>query len=344
MKPIQFIQPSQLYYWEKCPLKAVFSEEFRSQPIFPKHPDSDLGDLIHLFFKNKKEWGINSEESFERVWIEKIQEIDNNYLTNKLQTIYFPIKWSSKYYAVKKTLLKKSILKETKPQRSNLNQRVIREEWRDDKKNIGGKIDYMVLNENDEVIEIADIKTGKIFEFKNKEKVIKQSYKKQIQLYAYIIRTKQDNYPKCFIKDIVGNKYPVQINEETINEEVNNAIALKNKINKCIEESDYRSLANPDLEHCYTCDYRPVCDEYKVKYINNFDNKRVDIFGDVIEISGSIKRNIRVKIDNKIILLKGIICSEEIDIGNQIYVYNLFCPEGDTEVLYALKETILKNK
>ena len=43
------------------------------------------------------------------------------------------------------------------------------EQWRDDGKNIGGKIDYMVLNENNVVIEIADTKTGKIFEYINKK-------------------------------------------------------------------------------------------------------------------------------------------------------------------------------
>ena len=89
MEPIQFIQPSQVFYWEKCPLKALFSAEYKDQPLFPKHPDSELGSLIHLFIQKRKDWAINSEESFEEKWSAEIEKIDRAYLENKLQRIYY---------------------------------------------------------------------------------------------------------------------------------------------------------------------------------------------------------------------------------------------------------------
>jgi hypothetical protein len=343
MQPLKFIQPSQVFYWEKCPLKAVFSAEYKDRPLFPKHPDSELGSLIHLFIQNKKEWAITSEESFEKKWRAEIEKIDCAYLANKLQKVYYPIKWHSKYFSVKKIHLKKSLLDSKKPKsRSSFN--VLREEWRDDGRDIGGKIDYLILNEKKEVIEIGDTKTGTIFELIEKKKVIKEAYIKQIQLYAYIIKTKQDFYPKCFIKDIKGNKYAVEINDNIVKDEMRKAIGLKKKINKSLEDSDYNSLANPVLDHCLICDYRPVCDEYKKKYINNFDSNRVDIFGNVIKINGHEKRNITVQVESKILLLKGILCSENIKIGDRIFVYNLFCPDGESHILYAMKQTIIKNE
>lgn len=342
MEPIKFIQPSQVFYWEKCPLKAVFSAEYKDRPLFPKHPDSELGSLIHLFYQKKKEWAINSEESFEEKWRAEIEKIDQAYLASKLQKIYYPIKWYSKYYSVKKALLKKAILKDYKHQKSGSAVNILREQWRDDRKDIGGKIDYMVLNDKNDVIEIGDIKTGKIFEFNGKKKVIKVSYVKQLLLYAYIIKSKQDFYPKCFIKNIGGNKHELEIDENVISLEIEKAIALKKRINKCIESSDYSSLANPILENCLNCDYRPICDQYKKKYLNSFDNKRVDIYGEVIEIWGVNKLEIKILTTIKTILLKGITCNDEIVIGDKIYVYNLFCPDGESQILYAMKQTIIK--
>jgi hypothetical protein len=341
MDPIKFIQPSQVFFWGKCPLKAVFSAEYKDRPLFPKHPDSELGSLIHLFIQKKKYWAINSEESFEEKWKTEIEKIDRAYLANKLQKIYYPIKWYSKYYSVKKILLKKSLLKESKQNKSGSTFTIRREQWRDDGKDIGGKIDYMVLNEKNEIIEIGDTKTGKIFEFVGKKKVLKEAYIKQLQLYAYIIKCNQDFYPTCFIKDVSGNKYELDIDETDINIEIEKAVALKNRINKCIEESNYSSLANPCLDHCSMCDYRPACNSYKEKYINNLSNKRVDVFGEIVKIEGVDKKDISLKIDTKTITLKGVLIPEKLNIGENIYIFNLFCPENENAILYAIKETIL---
>lgn len=112
MEPIKFISPSSFFYWKKCPLKAVYSKEFRDQQIFPKHPDADLGRIIHSFYEKKTIWNINSPVAFEEKWEIEINKLDEAYKRSEMQNIYFPIKWNAKYFAVKKLLLKKSILKE----------------------------------------------------------------------------------------------------------------------------------------------------------------------------------------------------------------------------------------
>ena len=344
MEPIKFISPSSFFYWKKCPLKAVYSKKFRDQQIFPKHPDADLGSIIHSFYEKKTIWNINSPVAFEEKWEIEINKLDEAYKHSEMQNIYFPIKWNAKYFSVKKILLKKSILKEIQLPKKKIISNGKFEKWIDDGKDIGGKVDYIIINEKDEIIEIVDFKTGNIFEFTEKKKAIKMAYIQQLVLYAYIIKEKQKFYPKCFIQDIKGNKYEVEITEEFVREMYQNAIELKTKINKCIDDRNINQLANPSIEHCSYCEYRPFCKQYKEKFINNFENKHVDICGEVIEIKGSIKIELKIKVENKILILKGISTVEEVSIGDKIFVYNLFCPDGNSQILFAMKQTIIKHE
>lgn len=342
MEPIKFISPSSLFYWHKCPLKAIFSREYRNQQFLPKHPDADLGDLVHRFFEKKKEWEIFSKDAFEIKWKSEVQIIDQSYFKSKLQKIYFPIKWSAKYFAIKKVLLRNSLLKEAESSPKKQSTNIKYEEWIDDGKDIGGFVDFMIINGKNEVVEIVDFKTGKIFEFVEKRKVIKEAYLQQISLYAYIVKCKQDYYPKCCIKDIKGNKYPIEINEKALKEIYELAIELKSRINKSIEDLNFEMLANPVIENCINCEYRPVCSKYKSALINNFESKRVDIFGVVVDVKGVDKVEMKIKVNNKYLVLRGVTMCDKINIGDRIYVYNLFCPDESSRILFAMKETLIE--
>lgn len=344
MEPIKFISPSSFFYWEKCPLKAIYSKEFKNQQIFPKHPDADLGSIIHSFFENKKKWGIYSSANFELKWNIEIKKIDEVYKQSRVQKIYYPIKWNAKYFAVKKLLLKQLLLKNVKLPSRLTHKNIKFEQWVEDGNDIGGKVDYMILNEKDEIVEIVDFKTGNIFEFVEKKKVLKIAYIQQLVLYAYVIKSKQLFYPKCFIQDIKGNKHEVEIIEEFVSEIYKRAIELKTKTNKCINNGDIDQLANPSTENCFHCDYRPICIKYKANLINNFVNKQVDIYGEVIEVKGSEKLELKIKIENKILILKNISTFESIKIGDNIFVYNLYCPDGDLQILWAMKQTLIKHE
>ena len=65
-------------------------------------------------------------------------------------------------------------------------------------------------------------------------------------------------------------------------------------------------------------------------------------YGEVIEIKGSIKLELKIKVENKTLILKGISTVEEVSIGDKIFVYNLFCPDGNSQILFAMKQTIIK--
>lgn len=162
-------------------------------------------------------------------------------------------------------------------------------------------------------------------------------------MYAYIIKEKQNFYPKCFIQNIKGNKFEVEIKEEFVSGIYYRAIEFKAKTNKCIHDGDIDKLANPSTENCSYCDYRPICNQYKIKFINNFENKIVDICGEVVEIKGVEKLEIKIKLENKTLILKGISTIEKISIRDTIFVYNLFCPDGQSQILFAMKQTLIKH-
>jgi len=342
MEPIKFISPSSFFYWEKCPLKAIYSKEYKGLQFFPKHPDADLGSVIHSFFENKNKWNIFSSEDFEERWEMEINKIDELYKSSDIQKIYFPIKWNAKYFAVKKNLVKAALLKKRISPVIAIEHKFKFEQWIDDGKLIGGKVDYMVFNSKNEIVEIIDFKTGNIYEIIDKKRVIKIQYIQQIHLYAYLINIKQGFYPKCFIQDMKGYKHIIEIKEEIAIDIHKRALELKNKINKNISEGQLDQLAIPKIENCMHCEYRPICNIYNTTNINNFENKNVDIYGVVIDVKGLEKKELKIQLENKVLIIKNIYTNESIKIGDSIFIYNLFCPDGNSQILFAMKQTIIK--
>jgi hypothetical protein len=341
MEPIKYISPSSFFYWEQCPLRAVYSKKYRDEQTFPKHPDSDLGALIHRFLENQITWNISSVESFDEKWEYEINKLDTIYRQSKMQNIYFPIKWNSKYFAVKKLLLKKIIFKEIKPVKSKYSTKSKFEQWIDDGDNVGGKIDLMIYNGKDEIVEIVDFKTGNIFELFERRKVLKRAYIQQQSLYAYLVKIKQNYYPKCYVQNITGNKFEVEIIEDSVNDIYLRAIDLKTTINKGIEYGNVDQLAKPYTENCYYCDFRPFCKSYKSLLINCFEHKHVDIYGFVMEVKGLDKLELVMDVEGRTITLKNITSLVEVQRGEYIYVYNLFSPDRESNILFAMTDTII---
>jgi CRISPR/Cas system-associated exonuclease Cas4 (RecB family) len=309
--------------------------------LLPKHPDADLGDLIHNFYQNKIKWAIKDEKSFEKRWYDEIIRINDSYKDNNFQKNYYPISWHSKFFSIKKKLLKNDLLFKKKNVTKFPN--VKSEQWLDDGKILGGKLDEILINNIGDIIEIIDYKTGGIFEFVDKKKVIKQSYQFQLILYAMIVKQKQNSYPKCFIKDLNGNKFEIKFNEELAAKTYKAATELFNTINDSIEKNDLKNLANPDFENCKMCNYRPICDVYNDTYLNNFESKNVDIRGEIVDIKIATKSILTIIVNEKIYKINNVTMNDSLKIGDNVTLYNLYCPDGSFLQLFALKNTIIKH-
>ena len=337
IKSIPYISPSKFYYWKKCPLKAVFYYEYKNTQFFPRHPDADIGNIIHNFYENRCKWKITNEEVFYNKWNELITNLNEEYKNNDLQSRFYPVQWHSSFYAVKKQLLKKNLLSSTK--RKNSHSSIKNEEWiKDDESVIAGKADLLIFNDKGIITEIADFKTGKVFEKENNKLKIREAYKTQLALYAKIIIDKQEYKPETTLIDISGKKHTVEITSDEIDKTFNEAVKLKHSINTALQKNKINVLANPDTENCFMCNYRPVCKTYKHKFINYPIKNNIDVCGRVV-----MSNTNSVKIENEQGVFQIGNFREIIPLSNKnICVYNLYFPDNDNKILYTQNNTIVK--
>ncbi len=336
IKSIPYISPSKFYYWKKCPLKAVFYHEYKNSQFFPRHPDADIGNIIHNFYENRYKWKITNEETFSSKWNELIAKLNDEYKNNDLQSRYFPVQWYSSFYAIKKQLLKQHLLRPTL--RKNSHSVIKNEEWlKDDENIIVGKADLLIYNNEGIITEIADFKTGKIFEKNNKKLIIKEAYKTQLALYAKIIIDKQQYKPETSLIVITGKKYKIDFSDEDIDEAFNEAKELKKSIDSALLNSKIDELANPDNENCFMCNYRPVCVAYKKKLMNYPVKNNIDICGKLIMSNAN-----SVKIKNETGIFQIANFRETVPMSKNICIYNLYFPDKENKLLYAHNNTIVK--
>lgn len=334
---VQYISPSNFYYWEKCPLKAVFSNKYRGKQFFPKHPDADLGSIIHRFYEKSNEWKVNTPERFLNKWKQEINDLNYRYQRNKLQKRYYPVQWHARYYTVKKHLLLNMLL--SKRTSSSSKSKMVFEKWMNDEI-IGGYVDFMIVDA-DEIKQITDFKTGSIFEVFNREKKIKEVYKLQLALYASVVLNTQSIIPDLFIETIKRDKYIVEMSEAYINEVKYRAVNLKNKINTAIHENNIHLLANPNSENCKYCDYRMVCQSYNSTMMNKKMDRIIDING---EITNKNNKEVEIKAGKSIFKVRNVQSKISIEIRDKLSIYNLYYPNKDENILYFVNNSIIKDE
>jgi hypothetical protein len=345
MEPIKFISPSNFYYWEKCPLKAVFSRNFKAINIPPSNQNGDLGTIIHKFLEKANEWQISDEKSFENKWIELINEMENIYRGNTIQTNYLPVSWYCNYYAVKKICLKSTILnKKYSIHLVDIDKIEKHEKWISDEKYVGGIADYLRYDSEGNIEEIVDFKTGGIYDIIEKKLKIKEEYQQQLSLYAKLVFIKQNFIPKTYIQDIKGIKHNIELSEDYINDIYERAILLWTKINDEIKKDTVSNLACVNESNCKNCDYRPHCDRYKEVYMNKIDISNVDITGIVQSISNfNEKFRLEIKIENQSVKVIGDRIINEISEGQVVSIYNLFNSNTNSQIvkLFFTKRSIV---
>lgn len=338
MDKIQYISPSSFYYWEKCPLMAVLSKLPDSEWFSSKHPDVDLGTIIHRFYEKQNEWQIDSYEKFNIKWHAEINELNKCYKENDLQNIFFPIQWHANYYAVKKILLSNKLLSKIVYSKENESGvQYIYEQWVNNDF-IGGKIDLLV-KEDGIVRQIIDFKTGKIFEKEDKTIRLKEVYKQQLGLYLAVVLENQEFIPDVFIEKMDGDRVKVEIEMPYIEALRVKAKLLKDIINSALHNNLTEALGNCNSENCGYCFHRHKCNVYKKTLMNRKIGSRIDLYGKIIEVKPNeiiIETNLEKFEIMKIKNVDGYI------LNNQCEIYNLYYPENDNNVLFETLNTVVK--
>ena len=316
-------------------MKTVFYYAYKNTQFFPRHPDADLGSIIHNFYENYTKWDIKDIETFNKKWNELIDKLNKDYKINKLQRHYYPVQWHSNFYAVKKQLLKNQLIKHF--HKGDIASNTKKEVWIEDKeKIIAGKADMLIYDKNGNVTEVIDFKTGNIFEKKNGNKDIKNAYKLQLALYSKVIMDKQGTTPALSIIDMNGKKFSLELPCNLIIQIFIEAESLKEKINSALTEKKYEKLSNPTPDNCYMCDYRKVCSAYKNKLLNHPIKKNIDVKGKIRKISDKLFNIVTGKEVFPVINQHSLKIRE----NHEVIIYNLYISNKNN--LYTQKNTIIE--
>jgi CRISPR/Cas system-associated exonuclease Cas4 (RecB family) len=130
---------------------------------------------------------------------------------------------------------------------------------------VTGKIDLIL--ENRDNTEIVDFKTGAISEEvldDDGEKCfdLKEEYKDQLKLYGYIYFECTGRFPtRLSVIDLTRQRYSIDFSKDECQRCFDEAKALLKSVNDSVDTGNFS--ANPTVENCKYCLYRPACAFYR---------------------------------------------------------------------------------
>ena len=310
LNKLKRISPSSFGKLNHCALQVVFSANKIPQ-LLPNHPNAKLGLLLHKIVELCIKGEIFDGKSFEDIWNEKIKSIHKEMLSNELDKNFVPLSKSANNFSVKKRLCH-NFVKEIGAQKTTSSTRKSKlrgaEKWVESKdKLVGGVIDEVRQSPNG--THIIDLKTGNIFDdLSSSNQEIKTEYQLQMKLYAALYFERVGSFPnKLLIKTLEGQEYEIPFDNKECLELLTKAKGKFNEINNIIEgESDWNILANPSLDACKYCRFRPICLSYwQTKESNSWDT--TDVSGkvtDIVELNNGLR--ISLKNNDEMIYVRGL--------------------------------------
>lgn len=344
-KKINRISPSQFYSMKNCAYKSLLAEAFGKKPLLPVSPNAYFGTVLHKMLELISKGAVRSEDDFNRMFAEQVKTVEENLQIQGYDFI-IPLQKNVKDFGMKKILLKKHLraLSEQPPKASSA--KYYPEKWFESKdKLIAGKIDLVI--ETDAEVEIIDFKTGAITldvldDAGETFSEVKQEYKEQLKLYAYLYFENTGNYPTvlCLV-DLAKQKFSVSFSQSECNSIYDEAKQLLYSTNESITKGTF--TANPTEANCKYCLYRPAC---------SFFLKQLETDYSFNDVSGSVKNVVKYQNGNVSVFLQSgerqitvtSLPSEKYDELNesrnkQISIYNL--RKEVSEFVFAATKTTM---
>lgn len=344
-KKINRISPSQFYSMKNCAYKSLLAEAFEKKPLLPVSPNAYFGTVLHKMLELISKGVVRSEDDFNRVFDEQVKNVEEN-LRQQGFVFFIPLQKNVKDFGMKKILLKKHLrqLSEQPPKSNSV--KYDSEKWFESKdKLIAGKIDLVI--EVGEVAEIIDFKTGAITQDVLDDagetfSEVKEEYKEQLKLYAYLYYENTGRFPTALILvDLAKQKFSVSFSQAECSSIFDEAKKLLHSTNESISKGAF--AANPTEANCKYCLYRPACSFFLKKLETDYS------FNDV---SGSVKNVVKYQNGNVSVFLQSgekqftvaNFRSEKYDELNdmrskQISIYNL--RKEATEFVYSATKTTM---
>lgn len=335
IKNLNRISPSQYYSAISCPYKLVLANSYGYQPLLPLNANAHLGSIIHKMIELISKGAINDEQTFSENWTDLINKKEEELKEKGLASIT-PLKYFVADFALKKNqiknILKKRQEKADRSTKTSSNKYYPEKKLENSDKSITGIADLII--ENDLGTTILDFKTGKIYsdaidESGITEQIVKKEYEVQLKLYAHLYFLMNGKYPKAlFIVTLSNDFIEVEFKNSDCEIIYSEALTFLTTTNLFITNNDMNSIANPSIENCKYCSYRPACSYYSIWLTTNFEAVN-DLFG-IIEKVNTFNNDtlgLQLQTDNKQILINGLQISDkegfESLIGKNVILYNL---------------------
>lgn len=344
-KEIKRISPSQFYSMKNCAYKSLLAEAFDKKPLLPLSPNAYFGTVLHKMLELIAKGIVKSENDFNTEFDKQVKALEED-LKQKGFGFFVPLKVKLRNFGLKKIQLKKHLRSESEKITSSGNIKFYSEKWfESNDKLIGGKVDLVIENGNE--IEIIDFKTGAItqdcLDYEGEiYSDIKNEYKEQLKLYAYLYFENTNKFPTDLsLVDLAKQKFSVEFTEEECKSLFDEAKSLLKSTNDSIKTKSFS--ANPKQENCKYCLYRPACSFFHKKLETNFSFN--DVLGEIKDVKKFQNGNVSLFLQNgNMILTIKNFSEEEFDELNRnknklIRIYNV--RNEAKEFVYSATDTTI---
>ena len=344
-KEIKRISPSQFYSMKNCAYKSLLAEAFDKKPLLPVSPNAYFGTVLHKILELIAKNIIKNEDDFNVEFDNQVKILEDDLQKNGF-SFYVPLKIKLKNFGLKKVQLKKHLQNKTEQPISLSSTKFHSEKWFESlDKLIGGKVDLVI--ESGSNVEIVDFKTGTIMQDCLDDEgdifsEVKDEYKVQIKLYAYLYFENTNKFPTSLsLIDLSKQKFSVAFSEEECKAVFDEAKKLLKTTNDCVNTKSFS--ANPKEENCKYCLYRPACSFYQVQLKTDFFFN--DVLGEIKDVRKFQNGNVSIFLQNgeKQLTIKNF-SSEKFDelnnsLNKKISIYNLRKEAND--FVYSASDTTI---
>jgi len=344
-KKIKRISPSQFYSMKNCAYKSLLAEAFDNKPLLPVSPNAYFGTVLHKMLELIAKGTIRNDDDFNVAFDEQVKLQEEN-LKQQGYDFFVPLQKNVKDFGMKKILLKKHLRNITERPASSSGVKYSSEKWVESKdKLISGKIDLVI--EIGQETEILDFKTGAITQdiLDDTGEIfseIKDEYKEQLKLYAYLYFENTGKFPtQLFLVDLAKQKFAVPFSQSECISTFEEAKKLLDTTNASISTQTFN--ASPSEANCKYCLYRPACSYYL---------KLIETDYSFNDVSGSVNNVIKYQNGNVSVFLvngerKITVTSFPVEIfdelndcrNKKISIYNL--RKEATELVYSATKTTI---
>ncbi|HDX9659957.1 TPA: PD-(D/E)XK nuclease family protein [Bacillus toyonensis] len=314
----------------RCPLREVLIQS-NVGILLPSSPNTHFGTIAHQLLAKAGRGRIPSIDMIESEWETLVASLEKRLIDSKLERHLVPIENVLQRYEVRKKVLFKTAAKlMPRGDYSPSSISVSAERWVETSdKILGGYIDRVTFINGK--YEIIDFKTGTILVPGTTD--VKEEYKYQMMLYAVIMFENLGTWPISLkLKKLDQDFYEIPFKTQDCLELKEQASQLFKGVNDIIkqangiEELQY-VLANPTVENCLYCGFRPVCNPYwkkKGAFVKN--EKFSDIRGKLVSLQllGNGTYLIKIQDLKTTYRVRGInLHRYQIAVGDYVSIYNL---------------------